>query len=131
LILNSRDLGVEEVTYVDADYFTVPISTVACDWVVGTGEITWYKPTNISGFTARCQLRSKPYSGTKIADLTTANGGVILTTNDAGIQLHILAAATEAYTFVKAYFDCELISGAGIITRAFSGIVTLTRGITR
>jgi len=61
-ILNSKDTGIEEAIYVDADHFDMPQSTVADKWVPGTGEMTYHQPSDITGFTARMQIREKWHS---------------------------------------------------------------------
>lgn len=132
-ILNSKDTGVEMATYVDADYFSLPVSTVTCNWIPGTGEITWYKPTDLTGYIARCTFRSKWYSGVKLFELTTANGGCTINLNDASIRLNITATATTSAIFTKAYGDIEVIAsnGAGAITRVARMVVTLSRETTK
>jgi len=130
-ILNSVDRGIELCTRVDADYFTVPISTVPCEWVVGTGEITFHQPSNLAGFTARCALRSKPYSGSIIHTFTTENSGIVLDANDGSILLTTTAAVTAGLLFGRAYGDVELISGAGLVTRVFRIEVPFSRETTK
>ncbi len=126
-ILNSSNTAIELVTRVDADYFTVPISTVACEWVVGTGEITYHLPTDLSTFTGRCQLRKSWNSSTVIADLTTQNNGMTLTGDDGSIQLDITSAVTTGLNFVKAYGDIEVIAPGGLVTRVARIIVEFSR----
>ena len=130
-ILNSSNTAVELCTRVDADYFTVPVSTIACEWVPGTGEITWNKPTDLTSFTARCQLRSKWYSGTIITEMTTENTGITLDSNDGSIALNRIASVTAALGFTKAYGDIEVISAAGIVTRVARLVVAFQRETTR
>lgn len=131
-ILNSKDLGIEEAAYVDADYFSMPISTVACNWVIGTGEITWHRPTDFTNLKARCQIRSKWHSGTVITELTTENGGILLDANDASIALFIGGAVTATFLFGRAYFDIELYEDPGtVIHRPVGGSILLSREITR
>jgi len=129
--INSTDLGIEEAIYVDANYFDMPISSVGETWVIGTGEITWHTPTNITGFTARMQIRAKKYSSSFIHELTTENGGITLTVADASIALSIPAATTAGFAFVGAWYDIELIGPGGDITRVVEGELTLIREVTR
>lgn len=130
-ILNSKDTGVELCDREDADYFTVPISTVAKEWVLGTGEITYWQPTNITSYTARCHLRKKWYSTTYLQELTTENGGIVLTANDASIQLQLTAVQTAALDFDTCYFQVEMISPGGIVARVAQGSITMDREITK
>jgi len=129
-VLNSKDTGIEMCTRVDADYFTVPVSTVASEWLVGTGEMTFYLPTNIAAFTARCKLKKYWHSTTALATLTTENGGIVLDANDGSIKLIITDTVTAGFTFTTCVYDVEMISGTGEVTRAFKGTITLSREIT-
>ena len=130
-ILNSTDSVLELCTYVDEDYFTVPVSTRTCEWVVDSGEITYIQPTDIANFTARCQLRSKWYSGTVIHEFTTENGGITLDANDGSILLSCTAAETAAMDYSRAYGDIELISSLGKVTRVARLIVDFSREMTK
>jgi len=129
-ILNSSETAIELVNRVDADYFTVPISTVACEWVPGTGEITYHKPTDISASTGRCQLRKSWNSSVIIAEFTTENSGMVLDGNDGSILIKQTAVQTAALSFVRAYGDIEIIT-AGIVTRVARVIVDFSREFTR
>ena len=106
-------------------------STVKQCWDVGSGEITWIEPTDITDFTARMQIREKWHSTTFIHELTTENAGIVLTVADASIILTIPPATTELFTFNQAVYDVEMISSAGDITRIFEGIVTLHKEVTK
>lgn len=126
-ILNSKDTGIELCKRIDDDYFEVPISTVAKDWCLGTGEITYYRPTDIVDFIARCKFRKYWHSRTVISELTTENNGIILDPNDASIQLQRTAAQTALFTFDSCVFDVELESPGGIVTRVAQGTIHLSR----
>lgn len=129
-ILNSRETAIDMCQRIDDDYFTVPVSTVACEWITGTGEITFSLPTDITDYTARCQLRSKWYSGEFIHEFT--NDDITLDANDGSIQLEALTAATAALGFTKAYGDIELIAPDGItVTRVARLIVNFSREMTK
>jgi hypothetical protein len=128
--LNSHDLGIEEGVYVDVDTFEMPQSTVKEKWIPGTGEITYHKPTDITDYTARMQIREKWHSTDVIHELTTENGGIILTIDDASILLTILPNITSTFKFNKAVYDVKMISPGGDVTRVFEGIVTLHKEVT-
>lgn len=130
-ILNSSDLGIELATYIDADHFSMPISTVADTWKVNTGEITYHKPTDITDYTARMHIREKWHSTTFIHELTTENGGIVLDVNDASIGLSIDAATTALFTFNKAFYDIEMVSPVGTVTKVIKGTITLYKEITK
>jgi hypothetical protein len=130
-ILNSHDLGIEEAVYVDVDHFDIPQSTVKDTWKVGSGECTYHKPSDITGYTARMQIREKWHSPNFIHELTTQNGGIVLTVEDAGIAINILPAVTEGFTFNIAVYDIEMISPVGGVTRIIEGTITLHKEVTK
>lgn len=126
-ILNSTDTGIELCERIDDDHFAVPVSTVPCEWVQGTGEITYHTPTDLTNYTAVCQLRSKWYSGKLIHEFTSASGDIVLDPNDGSVILSALAADTTDMSFTKAYGDIEVISESGMITRVARLIVNFSR----
>lgn len=130
-MVNSKDTGVELCARVDDNYFTVPVSSVGCEWVPGTGEITWYKPSDLTGYTARAKLRKSWSSSTVIHEYTTENGGIVLDTNDASIKLVNTAAETAAMNFTTAYVDVELIAPGGAVTRTHRLKVNFSRETTK
>lgn len=131
-VLNSKDLAVLRATYVDANHFTMPVSTVKNEWIVGTGEITFYKPTDVSQFTEfRATLRSRVFKGTELATFTDSDSSIIVTADDASIQLYLTAVQTAALDFTKAYIDCEAVTAAGGVTPVFSADVYMERESTR
>ena len=130
-VLNSRDTGIEMCTRVDDDYFEVPVSTVAQEWCMSTGEITWYRPTNITGFTAQCHIRKRWHSSAYILELTSAGGGIVLNANDASIKLVLTSAQTAALTDDRMVFDVELTDLSNKIIPVFKGTFSLQREQTR
>lgn len=129
--LNSTDLGIEQMTPDGPDHFLAPISTVNTNWEPGTGEVTWHDVTDISGCTARMQIRKSWHSKDIIYEMTTENSGIKLTVDDASIEIFIPAAITTDFAFAKAFYDIEVIDPAGNITRVVKGQLTLIREITR
>ena len=88
-------------------------------------------PVNLTGFTARMQVRAKlgdaaiVYSADTTADMAIpapATGVVLLT---------VPAAVTATWTFRRAVFDVEIVSSAGIVTRIVKGAMLLDREVTR
>lgn len=130
-MVNSSDTGVELCARVDDDYFDVPVSSRGCEWVIGTGEITWSKPSDITSYTARAKLRKNRHSATVIHEYTTENGGIVLDANDASIKLVNTAAETAAMSFTEAMVDVELVSPGGAVTRTHTLLVTFNRETTK
>lgn len=94
----------------------------------------YYKPggvaADLTGYTARCQIRETIASVTDLVELTTENGGITITALEGKIELLITATATAALTFTTAVYDIELINGTEVI-RLVGGKVTLDKEVTR
>jgi hypothetical protein len=86
-------------------------------------------PVNLTGYQARMQIRPEIESGEVLAELTTGNG--LITLSSAGqITWTIPAATTEGIT-VDGFYDMELIEPGGAIKRLLKGRVRLDREVTR
>lgn len=95
------------------------------------GVIEYNEPINLTGFTAKMQIREKLDSTTVIEELTTENGKLIVTPLTSQIQILIPAANTELYTFATAVYSLELISSGNIVTPLCNGTITLVKEVTR
>lgn len=93
-------------------------------WKDSTGA-----PVNLSGYTARMQLRPSVSSDTVLLNLTTENGGITLGGATGEITLHFTAAQTAALPKGGVY-DLEVIIG-GNVTRLLQGAVSLSKEVTR
>lgn len=81
---------------------------------------------NLSGYTARSQMRKSYYSSTK-QDFT-----VSVTSPVSGeITMSMSAANTANLTAGRYVYDVEIDNGAGAITRIFEGIITVLPNVTR
>ena len=85
---------------------------------------------NLTGYTARMQIRAKLDSDTVLHSLTTENGGILLDNVTKTITMYIPDETTQTFTFKAAVYDLELISG-GEVTALASGSITLVREVTR
>lgn len=86
---------------------------------------------NLTGYTARMMARTHVDAPTPFITLTTENGGITLGGAAGTITLLMTAAATAALTDTVGFYDLELVSGGGTVTRFLQGIVTVSREITR
>jgi hypothetical protein len=86
---------------------------------------------NLTGYTARMQLRTSAEAITTLEDLTTENGGITLGGTAGTITLSLTATETAALPATRAVYDLELVSSGGVVTRLVEGVVTITRNITR
>lgn len=127
-LLNSENTGIPLCAYIDANTFSVPLTSVGKLWEPGTGEITYIEPSDLTGHTGRCVIRKNWHSQTVIHEMTTENGGMVLGVDDGSIQLLIPAADTAGFNFRHAWYDVDLTFGS-IVTRVFKGPVTLEREV--
>jgi hypothetical protein len=86
---------------------------------------------NLTGYTARMQVRATLESASTLVELTTANSGIALGGTAGTITLTIAAADTAALTSGRGVYDLELVSGSGIVTRLLQGVATISRNVTR
>ena len=86
---------------------------------------------NLTGYTARMQVRSTLESATSVVELTTANSRIALGGVAGTISLTISATDTAALTAGRGVYDLELVSGSGIVTRLLQGVCTISRNVTR
>jgi hypothetical protein len=129
--LNSEDTGIEPAFRIDDNTFEMPVSTVADDWKEGTGEITYFMPTDRTGYTGRMQIRKNWHTEEIIHECNTTNGGMLLNPIDGSIQLTIPAAVTATMKFVNGVYDVDLVDPAGLVWRVFKGTVKFHKEITR
>ena len=133
--INSEDTGIPMATYVDANWFTVDLSTVDDEWFEGTGEITYWKPSDIDGWGGECNIR-KNWHSPILHTISTELGTMTLDGTDGSIRLQISPVDTSAFTFVNGVYDIDLWPGGGsrpddgsTIIRVFKGPVKLGRDI--
>lgn len=89
-------------------------------------------PVNLTGFTARMQIRKRVSSETPFIELTTENGGITLGGALGTIDLHMTPAQTAALSWRgEAVYDLELVPANGAVTRLMEGKVILSPEVTR
>lgn len=86
---------------------------------------------DLTGYTARMQVREELEDAATLIELTTENGRITLNDEVGLIELHIAADDTEALDFDSAVYDLELVDGEGGVIRLIEGRVTLQREVTR
>lgn len=85
---------------------------------------------NITGFTARLQIRERLASPSAIFEATT-DDYITVTGSIGEVYLEIPAAITEAWTWRTGVYDLEIISGTGAVTRIARGNVKVYPEVTR
>jgi hypothetical protein len=95
-------------------------------------------PMNITGYTAKMQIRSVIGASTALMTLTTGsagagpvyNSGIILGTTNGQITIYITATDTLAISWVTGVYDLDLVSPTGFITRVVQGNVSVNQTAT-
>jgi hypothetical protein len=82
---------------------------------------------DLTGYSARAQLRSTPTSDTIAASFTInftdrANGQ---------LKMEMPNATTAGLSSGKYYYDLESVSGGGVVTRLLQGVARVTPNVTR
>lgn len=98
-------------------------------------EIVWKddqdNPIDVTGYTARMQIRSSVADATVLLELTSENGRITVGTTDGKFTLSITDADTTAITWASGVYDLEVIDGSSDVTRLLKGTITVDKEVTR
>jgi hypothetical protein len=96
--------------------------------------VTWKdsdgNAVDLTGYTARMQIRRSKSSTTTILSITT-DDAITLGGTAGTVAISIPAATTATFTFRRAVYDLELVSGGGVVYRLLEGVVGLSKEVTR
>jgi hypothetical protein len=88
------------------------------------------EPIDLTGYTARMKIKITNPSVPDIIELTTENGGIIITPLTGMIELYISEEDTEDLRFTTAVYDLELINEEGV-QRLIQGSVSFSKEVTK
>lgn len=88
-------------------------------------------PADLTGYTARMQVRKHVESPLVLLELTTSNGRITITPLTGRIDLVVASTTTAGLNFTTAVYDIEIVSSGGIVTRLARGKITLIPEVTR
>ena len=88
-------------------------------------------PVDLTGYSARLQVRAKIDDAEPLLSLTTENGGITLGTTDGTIALYLSATDSAAIDWKKGLYDLELTAPNGDVTRLVAGSVEVSFEVTR
>lgn len=127
-----RDSCPRYVTVVDANTLAVDFDSGSLPAWQGGGVLTTYAPLDLTGYTARLQLRPAPGNPTVLLEINTSSlGGITITGASGTVALLITAAQTALMTFANAVYDLMLTAPDGVtVTRLAEGAVTLEPAVT-
>jgi hypothetical protein len=101
------------------------------DWFLNvTYEQPAGTPVNITGYTSALQLRSLPTDTTAVLSLATGSG-ITITGATGLVAVHATAAQTRAIDEGVYYYDLEITSQSGIVTRLVQGQAYVSAEVTR
>lgn len=108
---------------------------ITIDQGATVSSVLTYKDSNdalidLSGYTARMQVRDDFTTAATVLDLTTENGGITLGGAAGTVTLAVTATATAAVTAKQYVYDLELVNGA-IVERLVQGTFTVRAEVTR
>lgn len=86
---------------------------------------------DLTGYTARMQIRDSANGATVLTELTTVNGKITLGGAAGTVTLALTAAQTAALTWVWGRYDLEMVSAGGLVDRLLEGRVTVSGEVTR
>lgn len=89
------------------------------------------QPINLTGYTARMQVRTSIKSSELVTELTTGNSRIVLTPELGKIELVLTAAQTAALPAKQCVYDLELVSPSGVVTRLLQGTFLISPEVTR
>jgi hypothetical protein len=97
-------------------------------------EFTWTAagvPVDLTGYTGRAQLRTSAGTAAIALDLTSANGGILVSGVTGKITMYATDLQTDTLTADKYLYDLDITNTLGDVLRLVEGTITISKGITR
>lgn len=116
--------------YVDGNSLRLDVDTTRFGAYTSGGEVLYHPPVNLTGYTARMQIRETVESTTTLVSLTELSG-ITLGGTAGTIAIVISATATALLDFDSAVYDLEVVSAGGVVTPVAYGNVYLNDEVTR
>lgn len=128
--INSADTY-HQVTDAAANSVTInALNTLGFTDYTSGGVLEYNEPMDLTGMTARMQVRPSLTSSTVIDTYTTELGTIAVDNTLKTITINVPAATTAAYTFSTGVYSLELVSGSTVY-QIITGNISLTQEITR
>lgn len=87
-------------------------------------------PVDLTGYSARMQVREKHTSKIPTISINTTSGGMTVD-NLGAINIEVSASSTEDLVAKEYVYDLEIISSSNIVTRLIEGKFLVTPEVTR
>lgn len=88
-------------------------------------------PADLSGYTARMQIRASVSSTDVLAEYTTANNMLVISPGDSTVTITVPSSETEDYNWTTGVYDLEIVSGSNDAIRISEGWVKVSPQVTR
>ena len=89
-------------------------------------------PDNLTGYTARMQIRQSIKSDTILDELTTENDRIEITPLEGKLTIKFPNIVTSNYDFTKGVYDLEIVTGTPeVVSRILQGDVEVDLEVTR
>lgn len=95
-------------------------------WKDSTGNVI-----NLTGCQAKLQVRESITSGNVLLELSTTNGGIIITPLLGKIELYLASAASTSLDGTGGVYDLEVYFSNGDVTRLIEGKISFKDEVTR
>lgn len=129
--INSDELY-RKATVVSADVIEFnEVNAAGYSAYISGGILEYNQPVDLTGATARMQMRGKLTDTEVLLELTTENGGIVIDNTDKTITIVISATATAALTFTSAVYSMEIITQSGDVIPFITGTVSVVQEVTR
>jgi hypothetical protein len=106
------------------------INAVGYSTYTSGGVVEYNQPVDLTGYTARMQIRPTIESGIVISSLTTENSKLEINSQLNTITILIPALETTGFTFQTAVYSLELIKNSEVIPFC-NGNISLIKEVTR
>lgn len=114
--------------HIDLEVYKGSTFVKIVQWKTGTPAVA----VNLTGCTARMQIRKAVNDTTVLDTLTTENSKLAIHEPLNGkFKIIIPAATSTAYTFTSAVYDLEIVFSDGTVTRVIEGCLSAVPEVTR
>lgn len=86
---------------------------------------------NLTGYSARMQMRTAYASPSPVLNLTSASGTILIDANLGKLTLSASADVTAALPARRYVYDIEIVSASGFVTRIVQGNAVVSPEVTR
>lgn len=121
--------NLQNVTIAAANATLFTVTNPATGTYISGGMAT--APVNITGYTAQMQLRSLPQDATAVLTLSSPSNGITIGGANGQVNVHATNVQTGAIDEGIYYYDIEITSGGGIVTRLAQGQILVSPEVTR